>query len=260
MNHMGTRIVNFISMLLCLMLIAPIAIVIFMSFDASSYMTFPPTSFSLRWFESFFGNAEWMASMKTSFIIAILASIISTTLGFLGSYALVRGSFGNKKVLLAVCLLPLIISPIITAVALYFVAVPLNLLGSKIFIAFTHATLAVPVVVLILISSLQGVEQSLEHAAAGMGASSLYTFRHVIIPMVWPGIMSAAFFSFLTSFDELIIALFLSGFDSETMPVRIWNSLLMNMEPIIAAISTVLIGITVILLFIEMTIRKMRTA
>ena len=154
----------------------------------------------------------------------------------------------------------MIISPIITAVALYFVAVPLNLLGSKIFIAFTHATLAVPVVVLILISSLQGVEQSLEHAAAGMGASSLYTFRHVIIPMVWPGIMSAAFFSFLTSFDELIIALFLSGFDSETMPVRIWNSLLMNMEPIIAAISTVLIGITVILLFIEMTIRKMRTA
>lgn len=259
MNSLGIRIVNAVSLILCFVLIAPILIVVYMSFDAGSYMLFPPKSLSLRWFDAFFQDLEWMASLRHSFQVAVLAAVVATVLGFLGAYALVRGSFRNRKMLLAVCLLPLIISPIITAVALYFVAVPLELLGSTVFLALSHAALAIPVVMLIMIGSLQNVDISLERAAAGMGAGKLYTFWAIVIPIVWPGILSAAFFSFLTSFDELIIALFLSGLESETMPVRIWNSLLMNMEPIIAAISTVLIGMTVVLLLIEMMIRKWRS-
>lgn len=252
------KIVNVISFFLCLVLIAPIAIVIVMSFGESSYMTFPPASLSVKWYEEFFTSSEWMASLFSSFVIAILASVIATTLGFLGAYSLVRGSYGNKKMLVSFCLLPLIIPTIITAVALYFTSVPLDLVGSKVWIAVCHAMLAIPVVLLILISALQNIDISIERAAEVLGASKFYTFTRVVIPLAVPGILSSLFFSFLTSFDELIVSLFLSGLESETMPVRIWNSLLMNMEPVIAAISTFLIVVTVALLLLELLVRKSR--
>jgi len=252
------RLVNFISAILCVVLIAPILIVVVMSFGASSYMIFPPDSLSTRWYEEFFSSPEWMSSLASSFLIALLASMIATTLGFLGAYSLVRGKYGNKKLIISFCLLPLIVPTIITAVALYFASVPLELVGSKIWIAVCHAALAIPVVLLILLSSLQGIDVSVERAAEGMGASKLYTFTRIVIPMAAPGIMSAAFFSFLTSFDELIVSLFLAGLESETLPVRIWNSLIMNMEPVIASISTVLILITISLLLIELMVRKLR--
>lgn len=253
------RIVNVVSFILCIVLIAPIVIVIVMSFGESSYMTFPPDSLSTKWYEEFFSSPDWMASLMSSFIIALLASVIATTLGFLGAYSLVRGTYGHKKLLVSFCLLPLIIPTIITAVALYFTSVPLELVGSKIWIAVCHAMLAIPVVLLILISSLQNIDVSVERAAEVFGASKFYTLTRVIIPLAIPGILSSLFFSFLTSFDELIVSLFLSGLESETMPVRIWNSLLMNMEPVIAAISTFLIFVTVILLLLELVVRKART-
>lgn len=252
------RIVNIISAILCLLLIAPILIVVVMSFGESSYMIFPPSSLSTKWYGEFFASPEWMESLASSLGIAVLSSLLATTLGFLGAYSLVRGKYGNKKLIISFCLLPLIVPTIITAVALYFASVPLDIVGSKVWIAVCHAALAIPVVLLILISSLQGIDISIERAAEGLGASKLHTFTRVVIPMAAPGIISAAFFSFLTSFDELIISLFLSGLESQTLPVRIWNSLLMNMEPVIAAISSFLILITIGLLLLELTVRKLR--
>lgn len=252
------RFTGLITAVLCLVLIAPILIVLVMSFGQSSYMIFPPKAFSTRWYVEFFSNADWMNALLSSLMIAVLSSLISTSLGFLGAYSLVRGQFGNKKLIISFCLLPLIVPTIITAVALYFASVPLDLVGSRIWIAVCHASLAMPIVLLILISALQGIDVSLERAAEGLGASKSYTFLRVVIPMAAPGIISAAFFSFLTSFDELIISLFLSGLESETLPVRIWNSLLMNMEPIIAAISAFLIVVTVVLLLLELAARKLR--
>jgi putative spermidine/putrescine transport system permease protein len=113
-------------------------------------------------------------------------------------------------------------------------------------------------VLLIMLGALQGVDISVERAAASLGAGRLYTFRRVIVPMVAPGLVSAAFFSFLTSFDELIISLFLSDVETETLPVRIWNSLIMSMEPIVAAISTFLILVTTMLLLTEALVRRAR--
>jgi putative spermidine/putrescine transport system permease protein len=252
------KFVNLISGILCVLLIAPILIVVAISFGESSYMVFPPSSFSTKWYEDFFTSPEWMSSLMVSLLIALLSSLISTTLGFLGAYSLVRGKYRNKKLIISFCLLPLIVPSIITAVALYFASVPLELVGSKVWIAVCHAALAIPVVLLILISSLQGIDESIERAAESLGASKFYTFTRIVIPMATPGIMSAAFFSFLTSFDELIISLFLSGLESETMPVRIWNSLLMNIEPVIASISSFLIVITVSLLLLELLVRKLR--
>ncbi|TAL81354.1 MAG: ABC transporter permease [Candidimonas sp.] len=252
------KFVNILSAILCVILIAPIVIVVIVSFGKSSYMVFPPTSFSSKWYEDFFTSSEWMNSLLISLIIALVSSFISTTLGFLGAYSLVRGKYRNKKLLISFCLLPLIIPSIITAVALYFASVPLDLVGSKIWIAICHATLSIPVVLLILVSSLQGVDESIERAAQGLGASKFYTFTRIVIPLAAPGIISAAFFSFLISFDELLISLFLSGVETETLPVRIWNSLLMDMEPVIAAISSFLILLTISVLLLELMVRKFR--
>jgi putative spermidine/putrescine transport system permease protein len=253
------KFVNILSAILCLILIAPILIVVIVSFGKSSYMIFPPSSFSTKWYLDFFSSPDWMGSLVTSLIIGLVSSLIATTLGFLGAYSLVRGTYRNKKLLISFCLLPLIIPSIITAVALYFASVPLDLVGSRLWIAICHAALSIPVVLLILISSLQGVDQSIERAAYGLGASKFYTFTRIVIPLAAPGILSAAFFSFLTSFDELIISLFLSGVSSQTLPVRIWNSLLMDMEPVIAAISSFLILLTIVLLLLELAARKLRT-
>ncbi|VVD61203.1 Inner membrane ABC transporter permease protein YdcV [Pandoraea eparura] len=243
---------------ICSLMIVPILIVMTVSFGKSSYMIFPPTSFSLRWYDEFFSSPEWMSSLGSSLLIAILASAIATTLGFLGAYSLVRGRYGHKKLIVSFCLLPLIVPTIITSVALYFASVPLELVGSKVWIAVCHSSLALPIVLLILISTLQGIDISVERAAESLGASRTYTFLRVILPMTAPGVVSAAFFSFLTSFDELVISLFLSGVETETLPVRIWNSLVMNMEPVIASISSFLIILTVALLLLELAVRRVR--
>ncbi len=247
-----------ITWVICALLVLPIGLVVVMSFGKSPYMLFPPTSFSVRWYAAFFSDEQWMRSLWTSLGIAIMTSVIATTLGFLGAYALVRGRFGRKKLIISLCLLPLIVPSIITSVALYFASVPLDLVGSRLWIAICHSSLAIPIVLLIMLGALQGVDISVERAAASLGAGRLYTFRRVIVPMVAPGLVSAAFFSFLTSFDELIISLFLSDVETETLPVRIWNSLIMSMEPIVAAISTFLILVTTMLLLTEALVRRAR--
>lgn len=248
--------VRILTGLLCLVLVAPILVVLIVSFNDASFLSFPPDRFSLRWFNSFFGNRLWRDALYTSVAIGFLACLISTSIGFLGAYSFVRGRYRGKKLLLSIVLLPLIVPHIITAVALYFLSAPYGLVGSKVWISIAHSVVALPIVVLILISALQNVEENLELAAFGMGASRAYTFRKIVIPLVLPGVLSAALFSFLTSFDELIIALFLSGVLTETLQVRIWNSLLMEAEPIIAAVSSFLILCTVVILVLEAVLRS----
>lgn len=237
--------------LLCITLIAPILIVMALSISGDTFLTFPPRSLSLQWYTRFFSDARWQSALYTSVAIGLGACLIATSVGFLAAYALVRGRFRNKKLMLAFVLLPLIIPNVITAIALYFLSAPLGLVGSKPWISITHAVVGMPIVVLILLSTLQSIDINVERAAFGMGASRFTTFRRVILPLALPGVVSAALFSFLTSFDELIIALFLSGISSETLQVRIWNSLTMDAEPIIAAVSGFLIIVTVALLLFE---------
>ncbi len=250
--------VRTITSVLCLVLMLPILVVLAASVNDQSYLSFPPETLSLRWFDSFFGDMRWRNALYTSLIIGFLTCMISTSIGFLGAYSFVRGRYRGKKLLLSIVLMPLIVPHIITAIALYFLSAPLGLIGSKLWISVGHSVIALPIVVLILISALQNVDENLERAAFGMGASRAMTFRTIVIPLILPGVVSAALFSFLTSFDELIIGLFLSGVLSETLQVRIWNSLLMEAEPVIAAVSAFLILSTVAILGTEALVRHNR--
>ena len=260
MGKAGNATLSFYIALACLLLMAPIVIVCVLAFSGEGYLRFPPQSFSLRWFSAFFGDSRWRQSLSSSLLIALIACVISTVLGFLAAYAFVRGEFKAKKILLSVLLIPIIVPHVITAIAMYFVTARFGLVGNVVWIGFCHAVVTLPIVVLILLSSLQAVDINLERAGLSLGGSRLYVFRRVVIPLAFPGIMSSALFAFLASFDELIISLFLAGVRSQTLPVRIWNSLHLELEPVIAAVSAFLIAVTGLVLALDMLLRRLRAS
>jgi putative spermidine/putrescine transport system permease protein len=242
--------------LLCLILILPIIIVCVLAFSGGTFLKFPPDSYSLRWFVAFFGDERWRASLWSSVEIGIIACAVSTTVGFGASYALVRGRFPLKKLVLSLSLLPIIVPTIVTSIAMYFAAARLGLVGSILWVGLCHAVIGLPIVLLILISALQSVDPALERAALSLGCGRLRMMRTVVVPLAMPGIVSAALFAFLASFDELVISLFLTNTRTQTLPVRIWNSLHLEIEPTIAAVSAFLIAVTGVVLMIDALLRR----
>ena len=157
-------------------------------------------------------------------------------------------------------LTPIIVPNMITAIAMYFLSAPLHLVGNLFWVGICHAVIAMPMVLLILLSALQGVDANLERAALSLGASRARLFLKVVVPLAAPGLVSAALFAFLASFDELIISLFLTGIRAQTLPVRIWNSLHLEIEPTIAAVSAFLIAVTGMVLLLDSLLRGRRAA
>jgi putative spermidine/putrescine transport system permease protein len=243
----------------CFCLLVPIVIVCILSFGGEGYLHFPPKTFSFRWFETFFGDSRWRQSLLSSALIALIACVIATSIGFIGAYALVRGEMRAKKFVLSLMLLPIIVPTVITAIAMYFLTAKLHLIGNMLWIGFCHAVVGLPVVLLILLASLQGVDINLERAALSLGASRTRVFFKVVVPIALPGVVSAALFAFLTSFDELVISIFLAGSRAQTLPVRIWNSLHLEIEPVVAAAATFLIGVTGLVLLADGGIRQLRS-
>ena len=227
-----------------LFLIAPVVIILIVSFSGADYLRFPPPSLSLRWYHRFFGIAAWRQAIVVSTQVAFLTMVFATVLGFLASLALVRGRFRGKGAIYAFLLSPMIVPTIITAIGLYFFFVRIKATGSILAMALGHTVLALPVVVIIIAATLQGFDVRLEQAALSLGASRFTALRRVTLPLILPGVLSAALFAFLTSFDELLIPLFLAGVEVQTLTVRVWNSLLLEVDPTIAAVSSFLIGVT----------------
>jgi putative spermidine/putrescine transport system permease protein len=225
-------------------LIAPVAIILVVSLSAADYLSFPPPALSLRWYARFFGVPGWRQAIGVSAQVATLTMVFATLLGFLAALGLVRGRFRFKGAIYAFLLSPMIVPTIITAIALYFFFVRLKATGSILAMALGHTVLALPVVVIIMAATLQGFDLRYEHAALSLGASRLTALRRITLPLIAPGVLSAALFAFLTSFDELLIPLFLSGVEVQTLTVRIWNSLQLEVDPTIAAVSAFLIGVT----------------
>ena len=231
-----------------LFLIAPVVIIVIVSFSGADYLSFPPPFLSLRWYQRFLGTPSWRQSIAVSAQVALLTMVFATVLGLLASLALVRGRFRGKGAIYAVLLSPMIVPTIITAIGLYFFFVRIKATGSILAMALGHTVLALPVVIIIMAATLQGFDIRLEQAALSLGASRVTALRRITLPLILPGVLSAALFAFLTSFDELLIPLFLSGVEVQTLTVRIWNSLVLEVDPTIAAVSSFLIGVTTVVL------------
>ena len=237
-------------------LVAPVAIILIVSFSGADYLSFPPPSLSLRWYRRFFGIPTWRQAIGVSVQVASLTMVFATVLGFAAALGLVRGRFRWKGAIYAFLLSPAIVPTIITAIGLYFFFVRLKATGSILAMALGHTVLALPVVVIIIAATLQGFDVRLEHAALSLGAGRLTALRRITLPLIAPGILSAALFAFLTSFDELLIPLFLSGVEAQTLTVRVWNSLLLEVDPTIAAVSSFLIGVTTAVLGASALLRR----
>lgn len=244
--------------LVLLFLVLPILVIIPISFSADQYLTFPPSGFSLQWYRRFFLPPEWRESIWLSVRVAVMSTAMTLALGIPGAMALVRGRFPGKNLVYAVLLSPMIVPTIITGVAVYLFFSKLGLVGSPVAMALGHTVLALPLMIIIVSASLQGFDERLEQAAYNLGAGRWQTFRYVTLPLIAPGVISGTLFSFLSSFDELIVPLFLAGTSSFTLPVRIWNSVFMQVEPTIAAVSSFLILIAIAVLLISHLAQRLK--
>ena len=228
-------------------LTVPILIVIPMSFSPARALTFPPPGFSLRWYEAFFGDPRWMDAMWTSTIVGVLSSIAALVLGSLAAYGLRRGSFAGRDWAEGNFMAPLIVPTIIVAIALYLGLAKVGLLGSFIGLVTAHTVLNVPLVMMVMGVAIREFDLRIEQVAWSLGASWSYTVVKVVLPNLAPSVFAAWIFAFIGSFDEVIVTSFIAG-KFETVPKKMFNELILEVNPTITAVATLLIGITVLAL------------
>ncbi len=223
----------------------PALIVIPMSFSGASSLEFPPPSFSLRWYQSFFGDARWLLALQNSVIIALASSCIALLLGGVAAYGLVRGTFRGKPLIEGVFIAPLVVPAVVIAVALYLFFARIGLLGTIPGLVIGHTVLGVPYVILVVSVAIRAFDQRIEQVALSLGASSFTMFRRVLLPNLLPSVFAAWIFALIASFDEVIITYFLAG-RYDTLPKRMFNELALQVNPTITAIATLLIGLSVL--------------
>jgi putative spermidine/putrescine transport system permease protein len=232
-----------------LFLTLPILVVLLLAFSSAPFLTFPPPGFSLHWFNNFFTRPDWIAASLTSLKAASLTMVIATLSGLGAAIALVRGRLPLTGLITAFLISPLVVPTVILAIALYFVFVELKIVGTLFGLVLAHVVLAIPYVIIVMSGALRGIDTSLERAAQTLGASPVNAFMRITLPVIRPALLTAAFFAFLASFDELVIALFISGTGSKTLPKRMWEGIREEIDPTIAAVAALLIMVSVVLLF-----------
>lgn len=228
-----------------MLLILPVLVVVPMSFSDSSFLTFPPEEFSLRWFENFFQDPGWRASTLASFRVAVLVMLLAVVLGTMAALGLVRGNLRFKGVVAGLIMAPLIVPYVIVGLAVYAVALELNLTQTTLGFVLVHCALAVPYVTVNVAAALASYDERLEHAAMSLGANRVVTFVKVTLPMILPSLAAGALFAFITSWDEVVVSLFLSGPELTTLPVRMWSGVRVQIDPTVAAVSTMLLLLTI---------------
>lgn len=242
--------------LILLYLAFPIVVVVVVSFSSATYLTFPPPAFGLRWYQAYFGSEDWLRPTWLSLCVAAAVVVLATLLGTLASLGMARLPRPLRIVASGLVLSPLIVPTIVVAIGIYYAFARYGLVGTPIALVLAHTCLAVPFVVTSVTASLAGIDPRLEQAALSLGATPKATFLQVTLPLIRPGVLVGALFAFITSFDELIVALFLSGVGAVTLPRRMWEDLRYALDPTIAAVSTLTIVLTAALLAGAHLLRK----
>ncbi|MCB2136759.1 MAG: ABC transporter permease [Rhodobacteraceae bacterium] len=247
-------------------LIAPIVIIVPLSFNAEDFFTYTPKmlaldpeGFSLKHYRDFFGNSDWTRPMQNSLIIAPIATILSVSLGTLAAIGLSQSHVPFRRAIMAILISPMIVPLIISATGMFFFYSPLgnwmesnlgmskNLVG-YIKVILAHAVLGIPFVIITVTATLVGFDRSLTRAAANMGADPVTTFFRVQMPLILPGVISGALFAFITSFDEVVVVLFVGSSGQKTLPWQMFTGLREQISPTILAAATVLVAFSIALL------------
>lgn len=265
----------FICACIFLFLIAPIIIIVPLSFNADPYFTFTqgmlsfdPEAFSMRWYNDIvrngmaapdapmtaawwadmWNNAQWIRATRNSFFIAICATILATALGTLAALGLSRPEMPYRSAITGLLISPMIVPLVITATGMFFFYSDVGLAKTYLGIILAHTTLGIPFVIITVTATLVGFDQSLIRAAQSMGADGWTTFRKVIMPLILPGMISGALFAFITSLDEIVTVLFLADVDQRTIPRQMWSGIREQISPTILAVATILVAISIALL------------
>lgn len=230
--------------LIAVFLIAPLLVVVPMSFSDSTLLQFPPPRLSLRWYRAYFGDRAWIDATWISLEAGVLVAFLSTSLGVAAAIGLARARFPGRAAVRSLVLSPLVVPVIIFAVGLYYLYAHLHLNNTLTGLVLGHVVLTLPYVVVVVSASLEDLDSTLEQAALGLGATPLRAFRRVTLPLIAPGVAVAFLFSFLTSFDEVVLAVFITGPETTTLPRKMWEGIRFELNPTIAAVSTLLIGVS----------------
>jgi putative spermidine/putrescine transport system permease protein len=251
--HYGARLV---CALVLGYLLLPMLIIVPISFTSGNLLSFPLPGFSLRWYESVASGTPWIDAARNSLLVGASATGLAVVLGTLGALGLVRARFRLKPVVIGLIVSPMVIPIVITAVGSYFFLVAIGLVGTYPGLILAHTVLAVPFVVITVLVTLEGFDQNLMRAASGLGASPWTAFRRVMLPIIFPGVASGALFAFATSLDELVVTLFVAGPDQRTLPRQIFSGVREYVSPAIAAVATILVVLSSLLLLAVELLRR----
>lgn len=244
----GRWLLNGFVALVLVFLLLPTLLVVLMSLGEASYIQFPPKGLTLKWYQAYFGDGDWMSATWFSLRIALATTTAATIIGTLASFAIVRGKLPGSQTIQALTLAPLIVPHIVLGVALYLVFAPLGLTGNFAGFAIAHTMLSVPYVMLTVTAALQRINPTFEFAALNCGASRAQAFIHVVLPNISPGVAAGAVFAFLASFDEVTVAFFISGIEGKTITRKLFEDIDYNLTPVIAAASTVMVVLSLVLM------------
>lgn len=241
--------------LIFIFLIVPILVIFPLSFNAQPYFTFTPemlsfdpAGYSTRWYEEFFSSATWQQAVRNSLTIAVFSTIISTFLGTLAALGLSRKDFPFKTAVMGILISPMVVPLIISAAGMFFFYSRIGLQGTHVGVILAHAALATPFVVITVTATLVGFDHSLTRAAASLGSSPTRTFFQITVPLITPGVISGALFAFITSFDEVVVVLFVGSVNQRTIPWAMFSGIREQISPTILAVATILIIFSIILL------------
>ena len=246
-------------------LIAPLFVILPLSFNAEQYIHFSakmlaldPEGFSLRWYEDMIYGTKnpWGLATKNSLIIAFFATIGSTLLGTVAALGLSSRHMPYKAAFMALLISPMIVPLIISGTAIFFFMAKVGLAATHTGIIIAHIILGTPFVVITVTATLTGFDHSVTRAAASLGSNPVHTFRKITLPLIMPGVISGALFAFVTSFDEVIVVLFLAGLENTTIPIQMWVGLREQLSPTILAVATCLIVMSTLILVSAELLRR----
>lgn len=240
----GKLLLGLSCVLIAIWLLAPTLVVVPISFAEKKSLTFPPSGYSLRWYQNFFAHPQWFDSFTTSLRVALLVSLTATVVGTMAAIGIDKAKSRAGGLIRALLITPMVVPGVVLAVGVYAVYLRTGLVGTWTGYVLAHTLLAIPFVVIAVGANLSVFDHRLETAAASLGASRLSTFFTVTLPLILPGILSGALFAFVTSFDEVIVSLFITSPQLRTLPVQILTSITRDADPTVAAVGSLIFLVT----------------
>jgi putative spermidine/putrescine transport system permease protein len=242
--------------LAALFLVAPMAIIVPMSFSSAISFEFPPPGYWIGYYVQYFSNASWLEATANSFIIAFGSMIFTLLVALPAAFGFVRHRFYGKGAFNLLIMLPLVVPAVVSALGYYGFLSLVHLAGTRTGMIVAHSVLSIPIAFLVLSAALKGFDRNLERAAMSAGAGPLRTFLWVTLPVLRPGILVGALFAFLHSFNEAVVAIFIAGRDASTLPKKMFEAIRLESDPVIAVVSTLLTGAVLLGVLVSLFLRR----